>query len=349
VTTDTPTPPHPQPEEDPISADTGKPRPRPAPPIETLDAYFEAAKGDELPRRLLRSMRDQDRTSFSREELDRALALLPSADPDLRRVRSLVRASRQRFDGDFERAALDFARAAIAPMLTRTAFQEVDRPAAERFAEVVADQSLALHDKQTARRALNVMLLALDILADAGLSMEDAIPALRRAVASERDQPPNPRRERLAQLAAPGITIEQLRRTLSLSEPWERMAADARHGTESAERAEALERQERENAEARVIERQAEIERLERTLQAAQREVELVRNQLRDAGSLGRSDVVAVRARARAFLQGRLRPSLETAREAAENDPPNARVIRRMILDALHEVDKELQWLISLA
>ncbi len=102
-------------------------------------------------------------------------------------------------------------------------------PAVERFAEVVASEAPQLQDKALTRRALNMILLALEILVDAGLSMEAAIPILRGAFPEERQpsESSNPRRERLAQIADVRMTTNNLRQMLALIEPWRQMAAEA--------------------------------------------------------------------------------------------------------------------------
>jgi predicted nucleic acid-binding Zn-ribbon protein len=133
-----------------------------------------------------------------------------------------------------------------------------------------------------------------------------------------------------------------------LIEPWEQMAAEARAEREAAARREAVAREDQDDALRRVVERDDEIERLRASLEQARQELAALRDQLRDAGSAGRSDVAGVRARALSFLKGRLRPSLETGREAAEAAQPNERVMRRMIIDTLYEVDREIEWLTSL-
>lgn len=322
-----------------------------SPAVESLDEYIAIEKGDELPRRLLRHLASQDRLNFTTDEMQRALALLPDADPNLRRVRALVRAARQRYDGKYEPTVLDFARKSIAPILASTGFQDHTRPATARFQEIVASQTRGLHKKADARRSLNVILLALEILADAGLSMEDAVPLLRRALAEDREPEgrSNPRREGLAQLADLRITVDQLRRTLGLIEPWERIATQSRAAREASEREQLAAQSERDEALEQLAQRERAIQELEAALQLAREDAATLRHELRDAGSAGRGDVSAARARTLSFLKGRLRPTLETAREAGEVEPPNERVMRRMLLDALRDVDKEMEWLTSSA
>jgi hypothetical protein len=319
-------------------------------PVTSLPEFLAVQKGEELPRRLLRHMAAEKRERFSREEQAQALALLADADPELRRVRSLLRAARQSYDGAFETTVTDFVRAALVPVVPDS-FRDPSQSPRERFADVVASQTAALRDKATGRRPLNVILLSLEILADAGLSMEDAIPLLRDALGEERPSRTgrlNPRRDRLAQLADVQMTPGRLRQRLGLIEPWEQMAAEARAEREAAARREAVAREDQDDALRRVVERDDEIERLRASLEQARQELAALRDQLRDAGSAGRSDVAGVRARALSFLKGRLRPSLETGREAAEAAQPNERVMRRMIIDTLYEVDREIEWLTSL-
>lgn len=322
-----------------------------SPAVESLDEYIAIEKGDDLPRRLLRHLASQDRLHFTVEETQRALALLPEADPNLRRVRALVRAARQRYDGRYEPTVLDFARKSIAPILATTGFQDHTQPATARFQEIVASQTRGLHKKADARRSLNVIILALEILADAGLSMEDAVPVLRRALAVDREpqERSNPRREGLAQLADLRITVDQLRRTLGLIEPWERIATQSRAAGEASAREQLAAQSERDTALEQLAQRERAIQELDAALQIAREDAAALRNELRDAGSAGRSDVLAARARTLSFLKGRLRPTLETAREAGEVEPSNERVMRRMVLDALRDVDKEIEWLTSSA
>jgi hypothetical protein len=73
------------------------------------------------------------RSTFSREEIVAALEALPDHDPDFRRVRALVRQSRERYERRFERAALDFARAAPGELRALALAQ-----AAERLARSVS-------------------------------------------------------------------------------------------------------------------------------------------------------------------------------------------------------------------
>lgn len=322
-----------------------------SPSIASLDEYIAIEKGDELPRRLLSHLASQERLSFTVEEMQRALALVPEADPNLRRVRALVRAARQRYGGRYEPTVLDFARKSIAPILVNTGLQDHTRPAPARFEEIVASQTPGLHKKADARRSLNVIILALEILADAGLSMEDAVPVLRRALAADREpqERSNPRREGLAQLADLRITVDQLRRTLGLIEPWERIANQSRAAREASVREQLAAQSERDMALEQLAQRDRTIQELGAALEAAREGIAALRHELRDAGSAGRGDVSAARARTLSFLKGRLRPTLETGREAGEVEPPNERVMRRMLLDALRDVDKEIQWLTSSA
>ena len=252
--------------------------------------------------------------------------------------------------GQVQRPVLDFARQAIAPLLSETSFQNTGKPAEDRFREIVDAQAPGLRQKSDARRSLNVILLALDILADAGLSMEQAVPTLRQALAEHREPVvrSNPRRERLAQLADPRMTVDQLRRTLGLIEPWEQWQqrpAQLKRRRSRTQGPRGPQKWPRWNVSPSSNAGQG----LRAGLESSRQEVAVLRDQLRDAGSANRNDVSAARARTVAFLKARVRPTLQTGREAAEVKPPNERVMRRMILDTLHDIDKEIEWLTSSA
>lgn len=317
-------------------------------PIKTLPQLFEQDKGGDLPGRLLASMVEDKRSSFTREEIDEALQLVPQFDPQLHRVRALVRTARQKHERRFDRAATDFARMVIAPELGSSGLQDLSRSVEDRFRAVVADQAPRLAEKASGVRALNLILLALEVLSDAGLTMEQAVPPLREALPeAQASGSSNPRRDRLARIAKVRITAEQLRQTLALIDPWERDAADARAEAASARRDANRAIAALEDARGTVAERDAVLAQLENELRQVHARVDELQERLRDAGSAGRSDVSSARARTLAMLEGRLRPILEMGREAADADPPRGRVVRRMVSDALLEVDKEIKWLTS--
>ncbi len=318
--------------------------------ITSLIDLFCAEHGQDLPRRFLRYLVDHGKDAFDARDVEDALLIIDDADPDLRRLRFLIRAASRRHKGRFREPALQLARRAVSSDLDGSRFNEHTSAVADRFASTADLLAPRLREAESRRRALSVLLVSIDVLAGgAGLSPEDALPVLRRVLPDpdDTDRPRNPRLDRMAQLSDPNMTLDRLRGLLDFSEPWERSVSLAQ-----ADRSRALSELETsaraladEEATSRRLREEAAS--LQQELAAKCQEIARLNDQLRDAGALGKSDVSAVRARSLAFLQGRLRPLLETAREAGNLDPPRAAVMKRMVGDAMDDVDGEIQWLTS--
>lgn len=322
-------------------------------PIDSLVALFSAERGQELPRRFLSHLVEEERTGFDREDVRAALLIIDDADPDLRRLRFLVRVASEKHQAKFRQPALDLAREAIGGDLRESLFADTARSVAERFASAADHLRLCFRDETKVRRALNVLMLALEVLAvGARLTLEEATPVLRAALEEGTDSaagPTNPNLARMAHLADPNLTAERLRGVLRMIEPWEQGAREAEQTRDRAAAREARAQDALAEANARVAELERLVESTRAQLADEREEQEALSRQLRDAGSLGESDVAAVRARALSFLEGRLRPVLETAREAGDVEPPRMKVTRRMIADALNDIDEEIAWLTSSA
>lgn len=320
------------------------------PIIDSLMALF-SEKGSGLPMRFLAHLAEHDRDTFDPDDVADTLLILDDADPELKKLRFLVRAGTLRFSGRYRQPSLDLARKAIRNGLDGSSFDDVSVPAAERLESVVACLASRLRENgPDGRRAFSELMLALEILgAGTALRSEQATPALRRAV-GESDTlsgDGNVRRARIAGLSEPNMTADRLRGLLELLQPWEQSAAeDRRAALVAGERMRSAEAAVEEAA-TRVADLEALLRTQEAALEDARRECVELRNQVRDAGALGQSDVASVRARALSAFEGRIRPLLESARDAGELDPPRTKVMRRYIVDLLHDVDKEIEWLRS--
>jgi hypothetical protein len=315
----------------------------------TLVEMF-SAKGQQLPRRFLAHLAQTDQEHFDRDDVDAVLERIEELDPEFKRLRFLVRVSAEKHHARFHEDALRLARRAIGPQLRTSSMLDSTVPVLQRFESGAKLLAARINEEGPAgRRAFNVLLLGLELLAaGAQLKAEDAVPILRAALADNQDQrPSNPRRARIAQLADPNLTVERMRSALGLIEPWERTAADAAAEARRAARVADEAGRQQEDAERRSAELGETVSRREADLDHARQEVTALRDQLRDVGHLGESDVAAMRARNLRFLQGRLRPLLDTAREAGDLKPPRDAVMRRMVADALLDIEKEIEWLTS--
>lgn len=320
------------------------------PVIDSLMAVF-AEKGSGLPKRFLGHLVKTNAQAFDPADVESTLLVVDDADPELKRLRFLVRTASRGFGGDFKQPALDFARRAIRDDIEGSDLDDVTTSPAARLESVVGLLRPRVRDNgPVARRAFNVMMLTIEILA-AGttLQFEDVTPVLRRALVDPdaTEAGANLRRARLGRLSDPNLTVDSLRQLLEVMEPSEMAAAEARRAAAEAQRASESMREERDAAQLERNALQQQLANLSEASEQQRQELARLRDQVRDAGALGQSDVAAARARELSLLQGKLRPMLDSVREAGELEPPRTAVIRRYVADVLREIDKEIGWLKS--
>jgi hypothetical protein len=251
------------------------------------------------------------------------------------------------------RTAADFVLRATAEDLALAPGWPPDEaaPPAEALAGAVTAITPALREPKRARRAHNVLMIAVDLLsARHGLAIEEATPVLRNAVGA----PPtygrrrsNPRRHRVATLVDAATDVERLRGLLDLQQPLESSLGEASEAARAA--AVDRERAEREamEATARVSDLQARIAALETDVARARQETQALSDQARDVQIVSGSDVAELRARTTAFLNTRLRDLVSTALEASQLDPPRAQTAARLLEQAVKEIRQEVEWLRS--
>lgn len=151
-------------------------------------------------------------------------------------------------------------------------------------------------------------------------------------------------RKRAIQLVA-AADLKTLERALGLAALMEAALADAR-GREAKASLEAAElRRAGERLRFDLEAAQSEAVRLSAELVTARERTAALERQMHDERLSGQGDVRSVRGRAVRFLNGRLHPMLEQAREATELTPPRADVARDILQGLEGEIRGELEWL----
>jgi hypothetical protein len=322
-------------------------------PIRTLAELFISKTA--APSRLLREMEKGTSWKFADDDVLDALELVPETDPHLARTRLLLHLAIESYDGRFARTTVDFALLAISDEIGGLAgWGQLDDADPVASLTVLSERlGRDLRDSKRQRRALNVLMIATDVLSHRrGLSFELAAPVLRTAVG----RPPeyergrsNPRRHRIASVTLPRNDLERVRDLLDLLEPWERDL----HASQQAERAAASDahaaREAADQAALRTRELTQEVSALASELEALRQEAAASRDQVQDVRINASADVTELRARTVAFLNTRLRDLLGTAKEACEVEPPSIATSVRLLEQALQELRREVEWLTSSA
>jgi hypothetical protein len=327
-----------------------RPKPQPVRSLVELFTIKGATAG-----RLLRELEKGTSWKFADEDVETALALLPSGDPNLARTRQLLHDGIETREGRFARAAGDFALQVIAPDLEGlSAWPQVEgAEPVVALREFATSITVGLRDPKRQRRAHNALMIAVDFLSHRrGLSFEDAAPVLRETVGRppeyERDRS-NPRRHRIASVTLPRNDLESVRDLLDLLQPWEQELDEARRleratssRIEVAERAADEATRDRKRLEDEVALLRAELE-------TARQEVEASRDRVQDVRIHASADVTELRTHSVAFLNTRLRDLLATAKEACEVQPARTPTAIRLLEQAIQELQKEVAWLRSSA
>jgi hypothetical protein len=333
------------------SATTPESRRKPAPtkrrPITSLEDFFgrRAAKASTF----LKDLRAANRWEFTPDDIHAALETHGARDKDFSRTTQLVAAALKERDGRFTRPVVAFGEEAIRRRLADNPhFVGVDLDAAASATEKVdmVARGLSPRLRESKRRAESTNLLLATILCasrEESLAAGDAIARLVSALEIE----PSRSADRQRQLVWLAEKPKDVRPALEVTAPWIRATRALEERASELEAKLDDESAGRKAAEAEVIQLSARVTDLEKAVVHAQAEIERLEEGLRAADVHADHDARRMKARLAGVLDEQLRDVITTIDEALSVDPPRVEIAREKVGIVLRELERQVTWLKS--
>lgn len=329
------------------------PEKKPKPKILTLPDYLneKGASGDNADR-FLKGRAGLDDYALTRAEIGEGSELALERDADLMKTRQLVHASLQKKSGDKPRGffAVSACQYAVETLALRfgpeSRIETVHKrdPAEElsRFSVCLLANSEVSESART-----NALMTAVDVLAQQqNLTLERAVSVVRETVGEPRGYESktrkiNRRLHRIEFLTWPKNDLKRTQDLLDLFLPWETAQHSAERETRQAKDAVLRATEQVKQREVELEAARSRISALVDELSELGQKLDEERDQKRNVKAHSSADVSRLRSRSLSFLNSRLKGLLETAKEAAEVEPPVIQVTVRHIGRAIQEIEGE--------